>query len=163
MPKRFNKSRPAAGMLDRALAQRMAAAIAPTELTEADRERMHSRILRRIGEEAPPGTTTVRAADMHWLSAGPGVEVKVLRMDRGRNDRTVLIRMQPGAVVVAHRHTQEEECLVLEGEVFIGEHRLAQGDMHVAQPGAVHASIRAPRGALLMIRSEMPPPSFRIA
>jgi RNA polymerase sigma-70 factor (ECF subfamily) len=29
--------------------------------------------------------------------------------------------------------------------------------------GAVHAPISAPRGALLMIRSEMPPQSFRIA
>jgi quercetin dioxygenase-like cupin family protein len=163
MPKRSNKSRPAAGVLDRALAQRMAAAIAPVELSQADREAMHSRILRRIGEEAPPGTFTVRATDMHWVSAGPGVEVKVLRMNRGRNDQTVLIRMQPGAVVVGHRHTQEEECLVLEGEVCIGEHCLGPGDMHVAHPGAAHAPIRAPRGALLMIRSEMPPPSFRIA
>jgi quercetin dioxygenase-like cupin family protein len=84
-------------------------------------------------------------------------------MDRERNDQTVLIRMQPGAVVVGHPHTQEEECLVLEGEVFIGDYRLGQGDMHVARPGAVHAPIRAPQGALLMIRSEMPPPSFRIA
>jgi anti-sigma factor ChrR (cupin superfamily) len=158
-----NKTRPAAGVLDPALAQRMAAAIAPAELSQADRERMHCRILRRIREQAPPGTRTLRAADMHWVSAGPGVDVKLLRMNRGRNDQTVLIRMQPGAVVAGHRHTQEEECLVLEGEVFIGEHRLGEGDMHVAHPGAVHPPIRAPRGALLLIRSEMPPRSFRIA
>jgi anti-sigma factor ChrR (cupin superfamily) len=100
---------------------------------------------------------------MHWVNAGPGVEVKVLRTNAERNDQTVLIRMQPGSEVVGHRHTQEEECLVLEGEVFIGEHRLGQGDMHVARPGVVHAPIHAPHGALLMIRSERPPPSFRIA
>jgi anti-sigma factor ChrR (cupin superfamily) len=163
MPKRSDKSRPAAGVLDPDVVQRMAAAIAPAELAQADRDAMHSRILRRIEEEAPPGTFTLRAADMKWVSAGPGVDVKILRMDRDRNDQTVLIRMQPGAVVVGHRHTQEEECLVLQGEVFIGNHRLRQGDMHVARPGAVHAPIRSPRGALLMIRSEMPPQSFRIA
>jgi RNA polymerase sigma-70 factor (ECF subfamily) len=37
-----------------------------------------------------------------------------------------------------------------------------QGELTV-HPGAVHPPIRAPRGALLMIRSEMPPQSFRIA
>lgn len=163
MPKRSDRSRPAAGVLDPDVVQRLAAAIAPAELAQADRDAMHSRILRRIEEQAPPGTFTLRAADMKWVSAGPGVDVKILRMDRDRNDQTVLIRMQPGAVVVGHRHTQEEECLVLEGEVFIGNHRLGQGDMHIARPGVAHAPIHAPRGALLMIRSEMPPRGFRIA
>jgi quercetin dioxygenase-like cupin family protein len=163
MPKRSDKSGPAAGVLDPAVVQRMAAAIAPAELPQADRDAMHRRIMRRIEDEAPPGTFTRRSADMKWVSAGPGVEVKILRMDRGRNDQTVLIRMQPGAVVVGHRHSQEEECLVLEGEIFIGNHRLGEGDMHVAQAGAVHAPIHAPRGALLMIRSEMPPRGLRIA
>jgi anti-sigma factor ChrR (cupin superfamily) len=163
MSQRSDKSRPAAGVLDPVVVQRMAAAIAPAELAQADRDAMHGRILRRIEEQAPPGTATSRASDMKWVPAGPGVEVKVLRIDRDRNDQTVLIRMQPGATVVGHRHTQEEECLVLEGEIFIGNHRLGEGDMHVARPGAVHAPIRAPRGALLMIRSEMPPRGFRIA
>jgi anti-sigma factor ChrR (cupin superfamily) len=163
MFKRFKSAKGSGEVLDPASAVRLAAAIAPADLSQADRDAMHARIMRRIQHEAPPGTTTIRAADMHWVSAGPGVDVKVLRTDAGRNDQTVLIRMQPGAVVVGHPHTQEEECLVLEGEVFIGEYHLGQGDMHVARPGAVHAPIRAPRGALLMIRSEMPPPSFRIA
>jgi anti-sigma factor ChrR (cupin superfamily) len=163
MPKRSDKSRPSGGVLDPAVVSRLAAAIAPAELAQADRDAMHNRIMRRIEEEAPPGTFTRRAADMKWVSAGPGVEVKMLRMDRDRHDQTVLIRMQPGAVVVGHRHTQEEECFVLEGEIFIGNHRLGQGDMHIARPGVEHEPIRAPRGALLMIRSEMPPRGFRIA
>jgi quercetin dioxygenase-like cupin family protein len=161
--KRSKQRRPATEVLDPQLAQRMAAAIAPAELAQADRDAMHGRIMQRIRDEPPPGTVTIRAADMRWVAAGPGVEVKVLRTDRERKDQTVLIRMQPGAVVVGHRHTQEEECWVLEGEVLIGSHRLRQGDMHVAQPGVVHAPIHAPHGALLMIRSEIPPPNFRIA
>jgi anti-sigma factor ChrR (cupin superfamily) len=163
MFKRSKPPRAAPDVLDPAVAVRLSEAIAPADLSQADRDAMHARIMQRIRQAPPPGTLTIRAADMHWVSAGAGVEVKVLRMDRERNDQTVLIRMQPGAVVVGHPHTQEEECLVLEGEVFIGDYRLGQGDMHVARPGAVHAPIRAPQGALLMIRSEMPPPSFRIA
>ena len=145
------------------LTSQLALSMAPAELPQADRDSMHRRILQRIGDGAPAGTRTIRAADMRWAAAGPGVEVKVLRMDAERDDQTVLIRMQPGAVVVGHRHSQEEECLVLEGEIFIGNHRLGQGDMHVARPGAVHAPILAPGGALLLIRSERPPRSFRIA
>jgi len=163
MHKRSKPSRPAADVLDPVLAQNLASAIAPAELSRADRDGMRDRIMRRIGDEAPSGTATTRAADMQWQTIGPGVELKILRANRERNDQTVLMRMQPGAVVVGHRHTQEEECFVLEGEVFIGSHRLRQGDMHVARPGVVHEPIHAPRGALLMIRSEMPPQSFRIA
>jgi quercetin dioxygenase-like cupin family protein len=114
-------------------------------------------------DEPPPGTLTIRAATMRWLAAGPGVEVMVVRSNRERNDQTVLIRMQPGSEVVGHRHTMEEECLILEGEVYIGGHRLGRGDMHVASPGAVHAPIRSTAGALLLIRSEIPPQHFRIA
>jgi quercetin dioxygenase-like cupin family protein len=68
-------------------------------------------------------------------------------MDPERNDQTVLIRMQPGLVVVGHRHTQEEECLVLEGEVFIGDYRLGQGDMHVARPVPCMRRFERPGGA----------------
>lgn len=156
-------------VLDPAAVEALATAVAPAELSAADRETMHTRIMARVQAESrvqaepPPSTFTIRATDMQWVTVGPGVEVKVLRADRERNDQTVMIRMQPGSVVVGHRHTQEEECLILEGEVFIGDYRLSQGDMHVARPGAVHAPIRAPHGALLIIRSEMPPQHFKIA
>jgi quercetin dioxygenase-like cupin family protein len=163
MRKRSKPAAPAPEVLGDALLGKMTAAVQPAELSTAERDSLHERILQRIQPAAPPGTFTIRAADMQWNNAGPGVEVKVLRKDLERNDQTVLIRMQPGAVVVAHRHTQEEECWILEGEVFIGDHHLATGDMHVARAGVTHAPIRAPHGALLLIRSEMPPSSFRIA
>jgi quercetin dioxygenase-like cupin family protein len=228
MPKRSKPPGPAPDVLDPELEGHLSAAMAPAVLSQADRDRLHGRIMQRIrgatlsagavaaaegaprvagqataaadamaagdaqpagtvptgeklwsgtvaaveqspagtvaaGEQAPAGTVTIRAADMRWVAAGPGVEVKVLRHNAARRDQTVLIRMQPGAVVVGHRHTQEEECLVLEGEVFVGDHRLGAGDMHGAVAGVVHAPIRAPHGALLMIRSEMPPQHFKIA
>ena len=159
----MSKSKPNDPVLDAATIESLATAVAPAELSVADRDSMHARIMARVQAEPPPSTFTIRATDMQWITVGPGVEVKVLRADPERNDQTVLIRMQPGAIVVGHRHTQEEECLILEGEVYIGDYRLAQGDMHVARPGAVHAPIRAPHGALLMIRSEMPPKHFKIA
>jgi anti-sigma factor ChrR (cupin superfamily) len=163
MRKRPKPPAPASAVLGDSLIVQMAAELNGSALSQSAKQALHERILKNIQTQAPEGTFTIRAAEMRWVNAGPGVEVKVLRKDAQRNDQTVLIRMQPGSVVVGHAHTQEEECLILEGEIFIGDYRLLAGDMHVARPGVVHAPIRAPRGALLMIRSEMPPPSFRIA
>ena len=163
MSKRSKPPAPASAVLGDALIARMAGELKPAALRASAKDAMHGRILQKIDQEAPHGTCTIRAADMQWVSAGPGVEVKLLRKDVERNDQTVLIRMQPGSVVVGHRHTQEEECLILEGEIFIGDYRLSAGDMHVTRPGVVHGPITAPHGALLMIRSEMPPSNFRIA
>jgi len=162
-------------VLDSAVLEALLMAVAPATLSPDELDGLQARILARVAPqglappplaaeiEPPPATFTIRADEMRWVTVGPGVEVKVLRMDTDRNDQTVLIRMQPGSVVVGHRHTQEEECLILAGEVYIGDYRLGQGDMHVARPGAVHEPIRAPHGALLMIRSEMPPRHFKIA
>ena len=150
-------------VLDETMIARLAGAIAPVELSLSDRESMHTRILGRVAAEPPARTYTVRANEGVWIPAGPGVELKVLRMDREHNSQTVLFRMQPGSQIVPHRHNQEEECLVLEGEILVGDHRVGAGDMHIALPGAKHPPILAPRGALLCIRSEIPPENFRIA
>jgi quercetin dioxygenase-like cupin family protein len=90
------------------------------------------------------------------------IEVRVVRKDAERNNQTVLIRMLPGAEIVSHAHSQEEECLVMEGAVEIGAHRLYEGDMHVASAGVKHPRIVSPLGALLMIRSEIPPAGFSL-
>jgi anti-sigma factor ChrR (cupin superfamily) len=150
-------------VIDPSTQERMAGAIAPAELSQSDRESLHDRIMARISAEPPPRTYTVRANEGAWIPVGPGVELKVLRMDRKANSQTVLFRMQPGSQIVPHPHNQEEECLVMEGEILVGDHRVGTGDMHIAMPGAKHPPIVAPRGALLCIRSEIPPQHFRIA
>jgi len=37
---------------------------------------MHERIMQRIGDDAPPGTVTIRAADMRWVTVGRGLRSK---------------------------------------------------------------------------------------
>jgi len=67
---------------------------------------------------------------------------------------TAFVRMQPDASLESHVHHQTEECLILEGEIFIGMHRLGAGDMHVAAAGTSHAAIKSPRGALMIVRAQ---------
>jgi quercetin dioxygenase-like cupin family protein len=88
----------------------------------------------------------------------PGVAIKVLRKDSKANNQTILVRMLPGSGLRAHSHTQDEECLVLQGEIFIGTHRLGSGDMHFALAHVDHDAVVSPRGALLLVRAEIPDP-----
>jgi quercetin dioxygenase-like cupin family protein len=63
--------------------------------------------------------------------------------------------MESGAIVPEHPHTLEEQCLVLEGEVWVGDHLLRSGDWHVAQPGSHHGNFSTRTGCLLLIKSEV--------
>lgn len=135
----------------------------PAELGALQRDSLRERIMRSVDVAPPAGTYTMRANEGEWRHVSPLVLIKTLRLDRANNSQTVLIRLLPGGEVVGHRHSQEEECLVIEGEVQIGEHSVYRGDMHIAGAGSVHAPIRSKTGALLMIRSEIPPEGFRIA
>ena len=135
----------------------LAGAVKPARLGGEQRERMRSRILRRVREPAPERTYTVRADEGEWLRISPTSEIKVVRRDWENNNQSILMRLAAGAEIPAHSHTQEEECVVLEGEVMIGEHTFRAGDVHVALPGATHSDLRTRTGCLLYIRSEIPP------
>jgi quercetin dioxygenase-like cupin family protein len=143
-----------------ALGVALADAVLPVELGAGQRESLRERILQRIGALPPPGTFTIRAAESQWRRISEGVEIRIVRREKATGRQTVMFRLQPGSVVVAHGHTQEEECLVLEGEIEIGGHVLRKGDLHIARPGACHAPITTRTGALLWVTSEIPPPHF---
>jgi len=115
---------------------------------------LRGRVLARLRELGPCGTRTVRATDGGWQELSPGVSIKLLRRGTSPDNMTVFVRMQPGAALESHVHTQTEECLIFEGEIFIGMHRLIAGDMHVAAAGTVHLPITSPRGALMIVRAQ---------
>ena len=135
------------------LFERMAAGIEPQALTHERCRELRTRILRRFAERQT-STTTIRSTDGEWLPLAPGVCIKLLRRDGTSGTMTAYVRMEPGSALESHDHTQAEECLVLEGEIFIGAHRVSTGDLHVAGAGTAHDIITSPRGALMLIRAE---------
>lgn len=135
----------------------LAGAVRPREMSGRQRESLRARILRRVRAPAPADTFTVRSAEGEWTRTGPLSEIKVVRRDWRTNNQSMLVRMAAGAEVATHSHTQEEECVVLEGEVMLGEHVFRAGDVHIARPGATHVGLRTRTGCLLYIRSEIPP------
>jgi quercetin dioxygenase-like cupin family protein len=125
-------------------------------LSAALRDSLRDRVLRRVRAPAPAHTFTIRGDEGEWIRLGPLTEIKILRRDWQANNQSLLLRAAPGAVIATHAHSQEEECLVLEGEAMIGEHVLRAGDTHIALPGAIHDGLRTTTGCLLYIRSEIP-------
>jgi quercetin dioxygenase-like cupin family protein len=147
--------------LDAVAQAALAEAVRPAELSESQRNSMRRKIAGRIAPEQPIKTHTVRAEAVEWQPVWPNVWVKMLRLEPTDNLQMVLFKIKPGGVVPAHVHTKEEECLVLEGEIFIGTHRVGEGDLHIAQSGAAHGDITTRTGATVLVRSEIPPKYLR--
>ena len=144
-------------VLDADTAAALEEAIRPEEVTTQTRDSMRERILRRVRTPPPEGTSTLRSSDGTWTDLSPGVRLRILDEDPVARTRTYLVSMESGATVTEHPHTQEEQCLVLEGEVWVGDHLLRSGDWHVAQPGSHHGNFATRTGCLLLIRSEVFP------
>jgi quercetin dioxygenase-like cupin family protein len=151
---------PRTALADRVFSQ-LALAVPPVEIEAGRRSALWARIAAKAALP-PPGTRTVHEDALDWIVVNDAVRLRVLRQDRATNSQTVLIRLDAGGIVVPHRHTQEEECYVISGEIEIGTHRVRAGEMHVAGPGSRHERILARQGALLLIRSEIPPVGFSI-
>jgi len=157
----MSASRRPPSSLPSAIAQEISSAIAPAELTDEQRNSLRERVVQRARDEAPQGTATLRAADTHWIECAPYTQMKVLRQDAASGYQTVLLQMQPGGVMPAHRHAREEEFIVLEGECHIGSHRLRAGDVHLAEAGSWHPAITTQTGVVVLLRGEYSPPVHR--
>jgi len=90
-----------------------------------------------------------------WKPFLPGVSIKVLHKHAGM--MSYLLRMEPGSTLPAHRHPHEEECVVLEGSIHLGELRLSAGGYLLVHEGALHGELVAEdEGATLYLRGARP-------
>jgi quercetin dioxygenase-like cupin family protein len=85
----------------------------------------------------------------------PGISARTLHRDEAAGFATVMVRMQPGTSYPAHRHGDDEECYVLEGDLEVGEQVMHAGDYQVARRGSVHPVQRTRGGCLLLLRSSL--------
>jgi quercetin dioxygenase-like cupin family protein len=137
------------------IARLLAEGLGEADLSPVKRTSMFGRVLERIADPPPEQTETIRVATMPWRPVCPGVWTKLMKSDPTAQMQVALFRVDPGGVVPAHSHHREEEWLVLQGEVMLGDHCVGQGDFHFAQVGSRHPDLTAPTGALLMVRSEI--------
>jgi anti-sigma factor ChrR (cupin superfamily) len=109
-------------------------------------------------EEPPPltGLVFARAADAVWRPGGSeGVHVRsLLAQPDGRT--TLIVRMEPGARLPAHRHAAAEQCYVLSGERRAGERLFRAGDYWRAEAGSLHEASESPGGCTYLLLASYP-------
>lgn len=108
-----------------------------------------------IEGQAQTFVTTIRSAEGDWQPLAEGIEKKSLFVDQDLDCESFLLRFAPGANLSGHSHSMAEECLLLEGDMSIGELRLTAGDFHVISAGTEHPEISSRNGALVYVRGEI--------
>lgn len=98
------------------------------------------------------GGVTVRANDGEWVPLARGSEVKILLVDTLKRERSFLLRLAPGGHVPAHDHPTTEECMVLSGDMVIGDTIFYPGDFHAAIAGVKHPPLTSRNGGVIFIR-----------
>jgi predicted ChrR family anti-sigma factor len=119
---------------------------------------LRARLDKVLAAEGQPAQDLLinRAAPARWESTDiPGVQMRVLFMDRANNQFTALVRMAPGTAYPSHIHSGPEECLVLEGALCVGDEVLHAGDYQRAPAGSCHGVQKTEQGCLLLITSSL--------
>ncbi|WP_418320812.1 cupin domain-containing protein [Piscinibacter sakaiensis] len=132
----------------------LAGELMPEPADEAGVGRLRRKILNRIASAETGRHLTVQPGDGHWNALGGGLELKVLH--RHGDLMSYLVRMAPGSVLPPHRHPVDEECVVLDGEVQVGELRIGPGGFHLGRKDLPHAAVRSDGGALIFLRGAVP-------
>jgi quercetin dioxygenase-like cupin family protein len=125
------------------------------------RERLLARV--RSGPQVWKNWSTSEAADLlvvrqgdgEWQRVVDGVYSKPLYVDVERDRVTMLIRMDPGASYIPHRHGGPEQCFVLQGDIREGNDVFHAGDFQCAAVGSVHGVQSTQGGCLLLIVSSL--------
>lgn len=97
----------------------------------------------------------VRAGEGEWQPVRDGIYARQLYVDPEHDRVTLLIRMDPGARYVPHRHGGPEQCLVLEGDLHEDDLVFHAGDFQCAAGGSTHGVQWTENGCLLLIVSSL--------
>ena len=132
---------------------------ASVELPVALKTRMRTAVLEKVAADSAcltPGFQTIRAREGEWIQALPGAALKILHQTTDSPVVTYLARLQPGFEMPGHPHPFDEECIMLEGEMWLGDLHLKAGDYHFAAKGVLHGKLRTETGALVFQKGVLP-------
>jgi hypothetical protein len=93
---------------------------------------------------------TAYADGAGWVEVGEGVARKELWREGPMVSR--FYRLQAGARMPGHVHGADEECLMVEGEAFLGDILLRAGDYQLAPGGSRHGEMYSDVGGMLFLR-----------
>jgi hypothetical protein len=95
------------------------------------------------------------ASDEGWQPFAPGVQVKPL----AGNDEAIsmLARIAAGARVNVHGHRLDEDCVMLEGDLYLGDVLLREHEYQLAPAGTTHNGLLSDDGAVLYFHGAIDP------
>ena len=76
-----------------------------------------------------------RWMEPEWDNVAPGIWCKLLATDSERHRVSMLVRLEPGGEYPPHDHAGLEELHLLDGELWIDDHKLYPGDYNRAEIG----------------------------
>lgn len=123
---------------------------APGALPSTRQKALKSRIDGLIGFGSEHRLLPARGGD--WRVLGTGVFLKVLERDAATRWSTYLVRYLPGAGFPRHPQRSIEECLLVSGDLQIGDQHMQAGDLQIAVPGIDHGPLHSRHGALVFVR-----------
>jgi hypothetical protein len=137
--------------LDGSLTAAMAVDVEAARVVDAaDRERLFARISEGIGFGEEHRYLPARDGD--WRVLAERVYLKVLQRDEATGLATYLVRYSPGTQFLVHPQRTTEECLLVAGDLRIGDTDMLPGDLQIAVPGIPHGPLVSKGGALVFVR-----------
>jgi len=100
-----------------------------------------------------PRVHVSRAADACREDYALGIPRRMLW--RHGSQGAFLFDALPGVSVPAHCHRHDEECLMLEGELFIDDELLRAGEYQIAPAGTAHRSVMTDTGVLIYAHGDV--------
>ncbi len=107
----------------------------------------------RLEPAAGEAASTVRDADAGWPEYAPGIRRRVLWQRDGQ--AALLYHAQPGAAVPHHTHGHDEECLMVQGELFLDDLLLQEGDYQLAPAGTAHRITETDTGVVIYAHGDL--------
>jgi len=143
-----------APFLDDDLVQALAAAQRPSAADDAAIDRVRARLMKRIANDSVGHHVAIHAEEGRWHRLLPGIERKVLFEEGGV--MSYLLKFAPGAVLPAHRHPVDEECVVISGTLRIAGLALPAGSYHRVRKDVMDADSTSDDGCVIFLRGASP-------
>ena len=101
----------------------------------------------------PPAGHTVAPADDSAFGPTPypGISIRVLNVDPVAKRFSSLLKFAPGARLPAHPHATAEDCMLLEGTLYMGGVKMTAGTYLRVEAGVDHVDQWTDSGALAFI------------
>ena len=140
--------------LDEDIAQALDAVQRPAGADDPALERVRAKLMKRVAADSVGHHVAIHAGEGSWHKLLPGIERKVLFESDGV--MSYLLKFAPGAVLPAHRHPVDEECVVVSGVLRIGGMALPAGSYHRVRKDVLDADSTCDEETVIFLRGAIP-------